>query len=256
MPKSFKSNQSIEKIFGIIEILAGSVEPLRLIDISLKADIPAPTALRLVNTLVELGYAYQETGGALRYGLTLKFLQIGNQISEHFNLRDIAHPFLLELSQRIGETCCISIDDGGMVRYIDVVESSNSNLLIRQRIGGTAFMHSTGSGKVLMLGYTEKQFEEYAQKSKMKALTAKTITDLEKLKAAVAEVTAAGYAIDDEECEIGMRCIAVPVAVAGSVQAAVCLSGPLARMTYERIQTELLPLLLSCAAGIAKSLGA
>ena len=255
LEKESKSNHSIQKVFKIIEILANSEEPLRLKDIAAKAEMPNPTALRIVNTLIGCGYAYQERRGLMRYGLTLKFLQIGNKISDNFSIRRFVHPYIMELGRQCGETCCISENDDNKVRYVDVVESTASNIFIRQRIGNTALMHATSSGKTLLSKYTDQELKAYVDNFGLNKLTDKTITTYEELTKSIEETRQKGYATDDEECEVGMRCIAVPVVFPNNSCYALCLSGPLFRMTYDRIQSELLPKLLTCANNISKQGG-
>ena len=102
--KLSKTNASVEKTLKLIEILAASAEPQRLSDLAAAADMPVATTLRMVNTLVQCGYAYQETRGAQRYGLTMRFLQIGQMTLEHMSIRDVARPYLMELAEATGET--------------------------------------------------------------------------------------------------------------------------------------------------------
>ena len=127
--KMSKTNQSVEKTMRIVEILARANSPMRLSDIARDAEMPASTTLRMVNTLVECGYAYQEENGSQGYGLTRRFFKIGQQVASHFSIRDLAHPYLVSLAQEAGESCCLAILDHDEVRYLDVVESAkNSNI--------------------------------------------------------------------------------------------------------------------------------
>ena len=255
MEKSYKSNQSIHKIFCIIEKLSTASEPMRLTDLASQVKMPLATVLRLINTLIDCGYAYQEKEGSMRYGLTLKFLQIGTMISEHYDFKNQAHPYLLALSRECGETCCLSIYDNNMVRYLDVVETHDSNILIRQRIGGTAYMHATSSGKVLLSNFTKEEIKSIIDDTGLISLTPRTIVESEQLISAVNETRIKGYALDDEECEMGMRCIAVPIIVSGKAICALCLSGPVFRMTDQHIEMDLLPRLFNCANNISRQIG-
>lgn len=236
------SNQSVEKTIRIIEVLAASPTPMRLSEIAKGVDVPASTVLRMLNTLVEMGYAYQEEEGLRRYGLTMHFLYIGKMVADHFSIRDIAHPFLKELSLDTGESCCLAIEDRNVVRYVDVVENSHALITIRQRIGGEALMHCTGSGKVLLMQKSEEEIDRYIALKGLPQLTVHSLGTREKLISELEDCRRNGYAMDDEECEIGMRCLAVPVYdERGKVIAAICLSGPVTRMPMERCITELIP---------------
>ena len=140
--KLTKGNQSVEKTLRIIEVMAASDGPMRLLDISAAAELPESTVLRMVNTLVSLGYAYQEESYMRRYGLTMKFLAVGQQAADRLSFRDVIHPYLTEMSKVLGETCCASREQDGRIYYFDVVVGdSKSALTIRQQVGGSAAMH-------------------------------------------------------------------------------------------------------------------
>ena len=253
--KTPQLNQSVEKALHIIEILAHSNESMRLFDIAKAAAMPAPTVFRMLNTLVKCGYAFQECDGSQRYGLTLRFLYIGQLSSSHFRIRDMAHPFLVALAQESGESCCLSVNENGVVRYIDVVESTSSQILIRQRIGGTAKMHCTGSGKVFLCEYDAEKLSDYIREKGLPRLTANTITSEEVLEYDLQKVRARGYALDDEECEIGMRCMSAPIRdTSGRAIAALSLSGPITRMNCMRCEQELIPKLCEYANAITEEI--
>lgn len=251
--KSVKLNQSVEKTLRIVEILAHSGEPMRLSELSEQAEMPPSTTLRMINTLVEYGYAFQEDNGSQRYGLTLRFLHIGQMAADHFSIRDIAHSHLVMLAQETGESCCLSIDEGGVIRYIDVVESAKSHVMIRQRIGGSAKMHCTGSGKVFLWQYDTQKLNAYVQEQGLSQITSHTITTMDELCYELELSRKRGYAIDDEECEIGMRCLAAPVYdAAGRIIGALSLSGPISRMSQMRYELELGPKLCEYAKRITE----
>lgn len=248
--KLSKTNASVEKTLKLIEILAASAEPQRLSDLAAAADMPVATTLRMVNTLVQCGYAYQEVRGAQRYGLTMRFLQIGQMTLEHMSIRDVARPYLMELAEATGETCCLAVEDRGVVRYLDVLDHSRNSLQARQRVGGTAAMYATSSGKALLSLHTPEQMDAYFRDHPLLPLTDYTITQPDSLLRELAEVRATGVAYDREECEIGMRCMAAPIINGSQVMAAICLSGPVSRLTPERVETDLLPRLRRCAAQV------
>lgn len=253
--KSTQLNQSVEKALHIIEILARSSESMRLLDISQAAGIPAPTVFRMLNTLVKYGYAFQERDGSQRYGLTLRFLYIGQMASNHFSIRDVVHPHLLKLAKDTGESCCLAINDHGVLRYLDVAASTSSLLQIRQKVGGTAHMHCTGSGKIFLSECDDQKLRDFVLKNGLPRITANTITTLEELERELQQVRKQGYAVDDEECEIGMRCFAAPIRDAtGRVIAALSLSGPISRMNRQRCEQELTPMLRECVSTITEQI--
>ena len=241
------SNQSVEKTINIIETLATSHAPMRLSELSNAVDMPNSTVLRMVNTLVAHGYAFQEEEEPHRYGLTMRFLRIGQMVTDRFSLRDITHPYLIKLSNETNESCCIATQDGFKVRYIDVIEGRNL-VTIRQRVGGTAQMHCTGSGKLFLMQYSEEQLDEFIATAGLPRLTEHTLVTKPDLMYDLSMCRERGYAVDDEECEIGMRCLAAPVYDANEhVIASVSISGPIARMTRMRYERDLAPILCEMA---------
>ncbi|MGI6327071.1 MAG: IclR family transcriptional regulator [Saccharofermentanales bacterium] len=232
--KLSKSNQSIEKVLFIIEIMANESGPMRLQDIAERAGIPASTTLRLVNTLLRHGYAHQDAYSQ-RYHLSLKFMQIGNKIHNQISLRGIARPFLLELAQRCQEASCLAVDHNMEVVYTDVVEGPDNMLKIMQHIGKRAPMHCTGVGKLMLLNYNEEKLDNFIQSKGLPVLTPYTKVTKAALLADLENCREQDYALDDEECEIGARCVAGPIRdYTGKIIAAISVSGPTSRLTLER----------------------
>lgn len=232
--KSSKSNQSVEKAMQIIEVMAEARGPMRLQDIAGKTSLPSSTALRMVNTLVKCGYAYQDQA-TLKYGLTLQFARIGSMVGSQLTLRELAHPIMEELSAKCKESSCLAIEQGQQVVYIDLVEGPDSMLRIMQRIGKRAPMHCTGIGKLLLLNYSLEELDHFISTSGMEAFTANTITEREALLEELKQVRAQGWAIDDEECEVGARCIAAGIYdYTGRVIAGISVSGPTTRIDFKK----------------------
>ncbi len=199
LQKSAKLNQSVEKVLQIIETMAQSREPLRLQDISMKVKMPSSTTLRLINTLMNCGYANQDPN-TLRYTLSLKFMEIGSLVSSQLNIRDIAHPYLVELSKKCKESVCLAIEQNMEVVYIDVIDGPDGMLKITQRIGKIAPIHSTGVGKLMLLNYDSSQIEHMIKTKGMAALTPNTITTKQGLLNELKKIRNQGYALDNEEC--------------------------------------------------------
>ena len=251
--KLSKLNQSVEKALQIIEIMMKEPEAMRLQDIALKAEMPPSTALRMINTLLVYGYVNQDPD-TLRYSLSLKFAQVGSAVSSRFSLSKIAHPLLVELSQRCQESCCLAVEENMELIYTDVVDGPDNMLRIMQRIGKKAPLHSTGIGKLLLLNYSNRQLNELIATKGLTALTPNTLVSREALVERLEQIRAQGYALDDEECELGARCVAAPVRdYTGKVVAGVSISGPVSRLTKERIQV-IIPVVQETANRISKLL--
>ncbi len=233
--KLAKTNQSVEKTLQIIEIMAESREPLRLQDIALKVEMPASTVLRLINTLVSCGYANQDSI-TLRYSLSLKFMLIGGLVSSQTSIRDLAHPYLLELSKKCKESVCLAIEQDMEVVYLDVIDGPDGILKITQRIGKVAPLHSTAVGKIMMLNFDSKQLNQLISLKGLQSLTTNTITHKDALIRELEKIKIQGYAIDDEECELGARCISAGIKdYTGKYIAGISVSGPTTRMSMEYI---------------------
>ena len=153
------------------------------------------------------------------------------------NLLDMEFP----LAQEAGESCCLAILDHDEVRYLDVVESAKNHVMIRQRVGGSAPLHCTGSGKLFLCQYPPEKLAAFASKG-LRRLTPHTRTSTEELEYELRVTRERGYAVDNEECEIGMSCLAEPIYdINHKIIAAISLSGPISRMTNMRIDLELIP---------------
>lgn len=232
--KSSKSNQSVEKAMQIIEVMAAARGSMRLQDIAAETSLPSSTALRMINTLVKCGYAYQDQT-TLKYGLTLQFARIGSLVGSQLTLRESAHPVMEELSAKCKESCCLAIEQGSQVVYIDLVEGPDSMLRIMQRIGKRAPMHCTGIGKLLLLNYSQEELEDLIHTVGLKSFTANTITTKEELLKELEQVKAQGWAIDDEECEVGARCIAAGIYdYTGKIIGGISVSGPTTRIDFKK----------------------
>lgn len=235
----------------IVEILAESNTSMRLSELAKLADLPPSTALRMVNTLISCGYAYQDMKGSRGYGLTMRFFKIGQQVMDRFSIRDVAHPFLLELSRGVGESCCLAAKEQDILRYIDVVESTRNIMKIRQQVGDRVPMHCTATGKLFLTQYDPASLAELISRG-LPRRTRRTLTNESALRYDLEQIARQGYAVDDEECEEGMYCVAMPVCnLDGGIIATICVSGPIYRMTKDRVSFEILPKLHACTGEIS-----
>ena len=229
--KTTKPNQSGEKLLKILEFIAERGTPVRVLDIAQGMDTNSSTILRFLRTLEECGYVSQDPS-TLRYYLTFKICSVANRVVASTDIRDIIHPFLRELARRMGETVCLATENDLSVTYIDVVEGRYSIIHNMQRIGTVAPMHCTGIGKVLLMEADGEKLERLVLKRGLTRFTQHTITTREALERELALVRERGYAYDNEECELGARCIAFPVRnYTGQVVAGFSVTGLAARMS-------------------------
>lgn len=204
------NNQSSEKLMRLLEFLAVQDESLRLIDIAKSLDMNSSTTLRFLNTLVNLGYVAQEPVTS-KYYLTYKLCALGQQVKNHQQLPKTARPILREVAKELNETVCLAIEDNYQVVYIDVVEAPGQISKTMKRIGNIAPLYCTGIGKLFLENYSVPQIDEMIARTGLPRFTDTTITTRDGLIQAVQEARQNGYAIDNEECEPGTRCIAFPI---------------------------------------------
>lgn len=232
-------NQSSEKVLNIIEYLAASKEPKRLMDIAEHFGYNTATTLRFLNSLQKCGYVDQESE-TMRYFLTLKLLRIAHIHENNIEIQKFTHPFLIQLSNDFGESTCISVERNMMMVYIDVASAANRILMGQQFVGNAVSMHSTGNGKLMLSQYTMEEIDALIEKKGLHRYTENTICTKQELLEELAIIRAHGYAIDNEESEIGMRCIAYPVYNdSGKIVAGVSVTGPTVRMTMDLIESKL-----------------
>ncbi len=248
-------NQSAEKTMRIIEFLAEHNRPMRLIDIAGNLGLNTSTTLRFINTLVTMGYVEQESASS-KYYLTYRICSISNKIYSKTSLRDIVNPYLKELAGKTGESVCLAVEQSRQVVYIDVADGPDQMVKGMQRIGNIAPLHCTGIGKLLLLNYTAAELDDLIAEKGLTGYTGNTIVTREKLMKELDKVRADGYAFDNEECEIGARCIAFPIYdFTHKIIAGFSITGPINRISDAFINAHI-PLLKSISEEISRKLSA
>lgn len=237
------SNQSVSKILQLLSFLADSRSPLRLVEIAEGVGMPQATVLRYLNAFIEEGFAYQEDLSG-RYALTWKVQEIGDQVKNRLSLRTLSGDIINGLYESLALGICLVTEQNMQCMYLDCLYEPSLREASLLWIGKRAPLHATGSGKLLLSRHTEGEIEAFIQSEGLPALTGKTITKREDLLKELEQVRRQGYAIDDEECEPGLRCVSAPVyGYTGTVIAAVSAFGPAERLTSDYIQHSVLPVL-------------
>ncbi len=210
------------------------------------------TVHRLATTLIDAGMLEQnrETG---KYRLGLMVFELGSLVRRKMDIYNEAKPWLMALREQTGETVHLAVlGNRGMV-YVNFLESQKA-IRMSSRIGMRGPMHCTAEGKVL-LAFQPEDATERLVGANLERQTPNTITALDALREDLTAVRSRGYAIDDEECELGMRCIAAPVRDDdGNVMAAVGIAGPVQRLT-KKMLVSLAPTLLNAVQAISQRLG-
>jgi len=220
-----KSVQTLDRALDILELLATEKKGLGVTEIGTRIGLHKSTVHRLLNALCERGYIEKnhEYG---TYKLGLKVVEISSIHLNSIELKTEAAPFLRQLAAESTQPVHLATLIDGEVTYIEKVETVNTIRMYSQ-IGKRVPIHCSAVGKALLTGFTDTDIVLMLKSKELKPYTAKTITNIDELLAQVLEAKSRGWAIDDEEHEEGIRCIAAPIYdYRGDVIAAVSTSGP------------------------------
>src|SRR5579863_7029863 len=231
--------QSVERTLDILESLVELGSEVGLVEISQAVSLPLATVHRLLGTLIQRGYVKQNRQNR-KYSLGFRALQMGSDMRQRFSLRLEARPFLQRLMQSCGESANLAVLDDGEVVYIDQAQSSRILRMFTQ-IGNRLPAHSTGSGKVMLAFSSPEVVEGILRRYGLSERTPHTITNTDHFRRELDQIRHQGYALDDQEHEEGVRCVAVPVRdESGQVVASLSISGPVTRLS-DRLVGEIIP---------------
>jgi DNA-binding IclR family transcriptional regulator len=217
----------------VLELLSDN-EFLTVAQVARLMNINRASSHRFLSTLKEMGYADKDDGS--RYYLTPKVIELGMKVLDRFEIRKIARPFLQELSAKFNETINLGYFNDGAVLTIDKIDSTEI-LRMDAGIGGGEPAYCTSLGKAILAFLPERQLEEYLQATELLPFTANTVISKDKLKEELMQIKENGYAIDDEELSVGLRCVGAPLFdYNGQARYAISLSGPSIRMGSTKIE--------------------
>jgi IclR family transcriptional regulator, KDG regulon repressor len=245
--------QAVDRALRILDLFDEYETELKITDISERMGLHKSTVHSLLKTLQVHGYIEQNEENG-KYRLGLKLFERGNFVVHGLDLRAAAKKHLLELAVKTGETVHLVILDGKEGVYIDKVEGS-SGTIVYSRIGRRVPIHSSAVGKVLVAFKSDEELNEILNGYVFKKQTENTITNRKDFLKEVEKIRSLGYAVDNQENEPGVRCVAAPVRnYSGQVIAAISISAPIARIEQERF-TPLLALLQQTAMKISQEMG-
>jgi len=249
--------QTIERASSILDILGQSPQGISIRELSTKIKLPKGTTHRLLSSLSYFGYVRQDLK-TRNYLLGLKLVELGQLLLGQLDLRKEAEPFLRDLAERTKETVHLVFLDRNEIVYIDKVETeqNSSGLKMASRVGLRNPAHSSAVGKVLLAHFPEEELKNFIKEKGLAERTENTIIDPTQLKDHLKSVRAQGYAIDDEENEKGIRCVAAPIYnEVGKTVAAISISGPAFRITKKVIQEFLKKEVMETALKVSQRLG-
>lgn len=218
-------NKAIMRLFRIIDFLARTGQPMHLNDISKSCDIPSSSAMRILNTAIDAGYVVQDQDTYLYY-LSFKFVKIGNAIRSHASINQIIHPYLVRITRQTGLSSALGMRNGDKITFIDECISMDQMVIVTHQLGAAFPLHVTGAGKVFLSYFSRQELADYLSRNQLEQLTPRSIVSPEKLEKQLREARKNGYAIDDQESSLGMRCISFPVLTTdGRLLASISASG-------------------------------
>jgi IclR family pca regulon transcriptional regulator len=249
-PRDSAFVQSLERGLAVIRALSAP-DPQTLSDVARTTGLSRAAARRFLLTLDRLGYVSQTDG---RFALTPQILQLGHAFLSSLTLPEVAEPHLARLVERVHESSSVSVLDGRDVVYVARVPTRRI-MTVAINVGTRFPAHATSMGRVLLAGLPEPERADLLDGVALDPLTEATITARAALDAELDRVAADGYALVDQELEVGLRSIAVPVHdPAGTVVAAMNLSTHAGATSVDEMRERLLPPLRETATAVERDL--
>ena len=243
--------QSLERGLAVIEVFSGEHSALTLSDVARLAAITPATARRILLTLERLGYM-RRTGR--RFSLTPRVLGLGARCLSSMTPVEIAYPLMKDLVSQLDEWCSMALLAPPDIVYIARVHTGHV-LSIAGGIGSRLPAHATATGRVLLAGLTPSELGEFLDRWPLHRYTPHTTTDRERVRTAVETVRRQGWALVDQELELGLRGIAAPITGAdGETFAGLSVSSTAARLDLDQLLHRCLPPLRAAADTISTAL--
>ena len=241
--------QVIERLFSLMDVLASREDAISLKEISEKTGLHPSTAHRILNDLTIGRFVDRPEPGSYRLGMRL--LELGNMVKARLNVRDAALAPMRDLHKLIQQPVNLSMRQGDEIVYIERAYSERSGMQVVRAIGGRAPLHLTSVGKLFLSVDEPMKVRSYATRTGLSGQTKNSITQLPVLERELSRVRQYGIARDNEELELGVRCIAAGIYDdQGKLLAGLSISAP-----ADRLDEAWLPKLQATAEGISQALG-
>lgn len=231
--------QSLTRGLTLLELIADSHGSVALTELAQQAGLPNSTTHRLLSTMQQQGFVCQ-VGDLGLWTIGAHAFVVGSSFLQSRNLLALVHPVLRSLMEQSGETVNLAVLDLSDYQAV-IIDQVQCTQLMRMSapIGGKLPMHASGAGKAFLAHLGEEQITALLHQKGLHYYTPKTLMSPQSLKENLEQVRKAGFSLDDEEHALGLRCVAAPIYDEhGEAFAALSISGPIARMTDDRI-TEL-----------------
>ncbi len=241
--------QVLERMFTLLDILAAHEQPVPLKDIAEQAGLHPSTAHRILNDLAIGRFVERPEAGSYRLGMRL--LELGNMVKGRLSVRDAALAPMRELHKLIQQPVNLSVRQGDEIVYVERAYSERSGMQVVRAIGGRAPLHLTSVGKLFLAADDPQKLRAYAARTGLAGQTRNSLTQLPKLEAELTQSRLSGIARDNEELELGVRCMAAGIRDDhGKLVAGLSISAP-----ADRLDENWLPKLKATAADISRALG-
>lgn len=249
LPARTTTIQVIERMMSLLDALAADRDPVSLKQLSQTTGLHPSTAHRILNDMVICRFVDRTDPGHYRLGMRL--LELGNLVKVRLSVREAAIESMRELHKSTGQTVNLSVRQGDEIVYIERAYNEFSGMQVVRAIGGRAPLHLTSVGKLFLSADDPKNVRSYATRTGLAGHTKNSITELPRLDRELALVRSRGYSRDNEELELGVRCIAAGIRDdSGKLIAGLSLSAP-----ADRLQESWLKDLTETASRISRSLG-
>ena len=248
-PKPATAIQVIDRMMSLLDALALESEPVNLKRLSATTGLHPSTAHRILNDMVVARFVDRTEPGHYRLGMRL--LELGNLVKARLSVRDAALERMRELHRATSQTVNLSVRQGDEIVYVERAFSEFSGMQVVRAIGGRAPLHLTSVGKLFLAADDPKSVRSYATRTGLIGHTPNSITDVGRLDSELTGVRSRGYSRDNEELELGVRCIAAGIRDdSGKLIAGLSLSAP-----ADRMQENWIADLMQTAQRISRSLG-
>lgn len=242
----------LDKVSKVLNVMASAERGISLAELSQHLEINKSTLHRLLMVLCRHRFVAQDFE-TRRFRLGLRLFELGSQAVAGLRLKDVAHRHLADLTDETGETSNFVILQDGDALYLEKVESLRA-VRMPSRVGWRAPVHCTAVGKAMLACLEESEGTKIIESRGLARYTERTITDSRRLLLELQRIRARGYAIDNEELENGLRCVAVPIGdLRRTLVAAVSVAGPSFRLTLARLP-KVAARVSACAGAIAAEL--
>jgi len=201
--------QVLERTFALLDVLASYQDPVSLKEISERTGLHPSTAHRILNDLTIGGFVERPQAGSYRLGMRL--LELGNLVKARLDVRDAALGPMRELHRLTNQPVNLSMRQGDEIVYIERSYSERSGMQVVRAVGGRAPLHLTSVGKLFLAQDDAHRVRAYATRTGLAGHTRNSITELPALERELAKVQQLGIARDDEELELGVRCMAAGI---------------------------------------------